>query len=155
MESDGTYIRRLAWRYDGCPWDRSGVVRETAERINPEMKLYDFLDTEYTGRSTATYEPGCGLRWNTYGDDIAFDTLEFAESIMRKCFAGYFTELNGDEEFYAADEIHDEIYDNCWANEFFGWECIFGSYDKKMIGLSEDITLNQFLEKRFCIPKTE
>lgn len=68
--TDGKLIFKLEVYNDGCPWDYSGNQRTTDQRLDPNEKLYDFLDSEYTGGWEATFVSHYGKRWRTYGDPI-------------------------------------------------------------------------------------
>ena len=54
---------------DDPPWDCSGRAVDTGKPYDPAAYplLVDFL-AEYTGASTASFESGCGLWWNTHED---------------------------------------------------------------------------------------
>ena len=89
----------------------------------------EFLESEYTGASRATYVSHYGLSYNTYGDSLSDDTLEIGCSIMTdgiKDFvqrnAGIPCERFSREEFFdiktECNEF-DPIYDECRASDFF------------------------------------
>jgi hypothetical protein len=59
---------------DDPPWDRSGSAKQyeadPLELLTHYDSLAAWLAEEYTGNSRATYEPGAGLYWETFGDDM-------------------------------------------------------------------------------------
>ena len=69
------------WRSNDCPYDYSGELYEDG-KVSLEQTVSEFLESEYTGASRATYVSHYGLSYNTYGDSLSDDTLEIGCSIM-------------------------------------------------------------------------
>lgn len=116
------------WRSNDCPYDYSGELYEDG-KVSLEQTVSEFLESEYTGASRATYVSHYGLSYNTYGDSLSDDTLEIGCSIMTdgiKDFvqrnAGIPCERFSREEFFdiktECNEF-DPIYDECRASDFF------------------------------------
>lgn len=116
------------WRSNDCPYDYSGELYEDG-KVSLEQTVSEFLESEYTGASRATYVSHYGLSYNTYGDSLSDDTLEIGCSIMTdgiKDFvqrnAGIPCERFSCEEFFdiktECNEF-DPIYDECRASDFF------------------------------------
>ena len=116
------------WRSNDCPYDYSGELYEDG-KVSLEQTVSEFLESEYTGASRATYVSHYGLSYNTYGDSLSDDTLEIGCSIMTdgiKNFvqrnAGIPCERFSREEFFdiktECNEF-DPIYDECRASDFF------------------------------------
>lgn len=116
------------WRSNDCPYDYSGELYEDG-KVSLEQTVSEFLESEYTGASRATYVSHYGLSYNTYGDSLSNDTLEIGCSIMTdgiKDFvqrnAGIPCERFSREEFFdiktECNEF-DPIYDECRASDFF------------------------------------
>ncbi len=135
----------FVWYRGGCPYDFSGELRKDG-LVDLDQTVSDFLEHEYTGGSIATYESGCGLQWMTYGDGISYDTLEFAENIMqegiREFLEGEFGEEIPQDVFEEViNTVHDCIYDECVACNFFFWE---GAVEFAGIG---EMTLSEVVKK--------
>lgn len=116
------------WRSNDCPYDYSGELYEDG-KVSLEQTVSEFLESEYTGASRATYVSHYGLSYNTYGDSLSDNTLEIGCSIMTdgiKDFvqrnAGIPCERFSREEFFdiktECNEF-DPIYDECRASDFF------------------------------------
>lgn len=69
------------WRSNDCPYDYSGELYEDG-KVSLEQTVSEFLESEYTGASRATYVSHYGLSYNTYGDSLSDDTLEIGCSPM-------------------------------------------------------------------------
>lgn len=116
------------WEYDGCPYDYSGRLVENGT-IDLDQTVSDFLESEYSGNTEATYVSRMGLRYNTYGDELSYETLNIACNIMlssiHKQLEKHFEEKISTELFSEIREEcddFDDIYDNCLAFEFFSYE---------------------------------
>lgn len=106
----------------------SGELYEDG-KVSLEQTVSEFLESEYTGASRATYVSHYGLSYNTYGDSLSDDTLEIGCSIMTDGIedfvqrnAGIPCERFSREEFFdiktECNEF-DPIYDECRASDFF------------------------------------
>lgn len=124
------------WEYDGCPYDHSGILVKNG-LISLKLTISEFLEDEYTGTSIPTYESGCGLRYETYGDDLSYYTLDLAYDIMlnsiKKYTKEHFQEEVSEKTFEVVRNIRDfdDVYDECYANQFF---CSEGAIDFIGIG---------------------
>jgi hypothetical protein len=75
------WVLRGQWSeitHDADPsWDSSGMLRRTPADPLVLLTRYDILmewmDNTPSGHSTATYESGCGLHWETYSDMFEAD----------------------------------------------------------------------------------
>lgn len=116
------------WEYDGNPYDCSGIIVENGI-IDLNQTVKEFLENEYSGNQEPTFTSGRGWNYNTYRDELSYDTLEVGCGIMlsaiRRCIETEFSITLSDDEF---EQIKvscgdfDEIYDNCIAFNFFGAE---------------------------------
>ena len=114
------------WEIDDNPFDHSGIIVESGI-INPNQTVKEFLENEYTGNREATFTSGRGWNYNTYGDELSYDTLEIGCGIMlsviRRCIETEFSITLSDDDFEQIKEScrdFDDIYDNCIAFDFFG-----------------------------------
>ena len=112
-------------KQDGNPYDYSGIIVSDGN-ISLNLTVADFLKNEYSGNKEATYISKMGWNYNTYADELSYDTLEIAAEIMfpaiQKHVESHFKVKFTDEEFEKIKEScgdFDEIYDNCIASDFF------------------------------------
>lgn len=115
--------KHYVWRYDGCPYDYSGHLKEQGY-VSLDQTISQFLENEYTGYSRATYVSHCGLYWCNWGDDLSDKTGDIGYEIMQQVIIEYLTEKLGrevsDEEI--SDANWDPVYDLCYASDFFFYE---------------------------------
>lgn len=139
------YINPLPIHYiiefDGESYDYSGDIVENGF-INLNQTIKEFLENEYSGNKEATYISRMGWRYNTYRDELHYDTIELAADIMfpaiRRCIEREFSIKLSEDDFEQIKEScgeFDEIYDNCIASDFF-----FGYPAIKFVGI-ENIKL--------------
>jgi len=128
-------IQNLIWEYDDCPYDFSGVVKQDG-MLSHDITLEDFFE-KHTGNWTATYNSGYGKHWETFLDDISYESLNVGEDIMWSILYPKMYEicsdLTEDEIWVIRDDIHDDFYDN--TKTFY----YFNGFD-----LSEDILNMQY-----------
>lgn len=114
-------INEYEWYYDDCPYDHSGELKKVGF-IHSDITVEDFFD-HYTGYWTPTFESGRGKHWETFLDNLSYETLDVGESIMwhvlNKKIEAVTDELNDDEFWMLRDEIHDEFYDNTKTYLYF------------------------------------
>jgi hypothetical protein len=133
------------WQYEYDPYDHSGIIVKKGY-ISLNQSVTEFLK-EYTGQQEASYESGRGWNYTTYGDDLSYDTLELATTIMFAAARQYVEAHLGvkisDEEFQTVqdDFDFDALYDNCIASDFF---CSEVAVDYVGIG---DMTLREIAKK--------
>ncbi len=114
------------WMYDGCPYDRSGILIEDGY-VDTNQTVLEFLQNEYNGNKRASFMSGCGFFYDTYGEELSYCTLEIAGDILycsvRRALEEFYHTNLSDEMFEELmDEWQDEIYTNCLADEFFSYE---------------------------------
>ncbi len=90
------------------PWDHSGNARH--QNADPLLlrTLYDtlaaWLEDEYTGQWTATFESGYGKSWETYGDRVEEQVRDRLTALFRSQYADQFAAQ--------PDELGDEVWDD-------------------------------------------
>lgn len=131
------------WKDDGCPYDHSGILVKDGV-VDMEQTVSNFLESEYSGQTEATYMSGCGFHYRSYGDELSYETLDIAEEIMiriiRKYIISFNTDLLENQIEYIISDCHDYVYDNCLAFDFFNYEPAI-----KFVDIGE-LTLNQIKE---------
>lgn len=113
----------FSWRHDGCPWDSSGELKDTGRVLSPDDSWKDFLGC-YTGAWVATYQSGCGKRFQQYGEDMeeTIDEIrtELALQVVNAYCARYGDSLYpgvqrlkyGGEEYCAGDVAEElDVFD--------------------------------------------
>lgn len=68
-----SYEEKVEITHDYDPeYDCSGSARHLYEKfnLNDYKTVEDFCENEYTGGSTASFESGCGLYWDTYSHEV-------------------------------------------------------------------------------------
>lgn len=115
------------------PWDHSGELKKDG-LIDLSQTIYSFLNDEYTGQWTPSYTPGSGKNYITYGDDLSYDTLNYANNILKNTVLHLLEEhfcekIDGDLFVDIMDERFDDIYTSCIASDFFCWEGAVDFYD--------------------------
>lgn len=65
-------------------WDHSGRLLRAEESfdLNDYVTFGDFIETEYTGDSTASFTSGCGLYHTTYDEPLEYLTNEWLMSLL-------------------------------------------------------------------------
>lgn len=116
------------WQQDRNPYDISGKIVKN-RYVSLDQTIDSFLANEYSGNTEATYISGMGLRYNTYGDELCYVTMDIAANIMRseikENIENHFDVSLSDEDFeYIEDSCgaFDPIYDECLACDFFDYE---------------------------------
>lgn len=148
FESDGT-CQHYEWYDDHCPWDNSGDLKKCGN-VDLEQTIEMFLDYEYTGDWTPTFESHNGKSYVTYGELLAYETVEIGGEIMLKgikeAIEKEFSVKLSDEELYDvrdfSEDDFDEILCSCLAYDF---GCCEGAIVFTGIG---DIVLGDLLESR-------
>lgn len=115
--------KHYIWEPDNCSYDHSGLIKEDGT-VDKGITIREFLENEYTGNKIATYESGCGFSYNTFDDEISYDTLDIAYRIMkesvteqlRSFFKEDIDEKNVDIAF---ETIYDDVYVDSPAYNFF------------------------------------
>ncbi|MCR5746428.1 MAG: hypothetical protein K6G03_01860 [Lachnospiraceae bacterium] len=120
------------WEYDDDPYDHSGILIENGF-VSMDQSVSEFLDNEYTGQKSATYENGMGWSYDTYGDELSYYTLELGYDIMLSAISRSIEEkfsvtITTDELEDIRDNCNnfDDIYDSCLASDFFCYEPAVG-----------------------------
>lgn len=133
--------------YEDNPYDHSGILVEKGI-VSTNQTVAEFLENEYTGNRIASYESGCGWYYDTYGEDLSYDTIDIAGDIMRTairtCIENEFSvALNDDEFMEISDECgnFDDIYGVCIASDFF-----IAMPAIEFIGI-ENVKISRFVEK--------
>lgn len=128
-------------------YDDSGILVEQGS-VSLDQTIKEFLQNEYSGNKEATYSSGMGWNYNTYEDELHYDTMDIASNIMFPAICKYiedhFHVSLSDEEFEDIVDScgdFDEIYDNCIANEFF-----FGTPAVEFVGI-ENMLLKDIVKK--------
>lgn len=131
---------------DGNPYDCSGILVKDGY-VSFDQTVTEFLQEEYTGDKEPTYISGMGWHYNTYADDLSYDTINIAYDIMlsviRRYIENEFTVALSDDDFEDIKSVcrdFDDIYDNCIASDFF-----FGEPAVEFCGLS-DIKLRDLMK---------
>ena len=141
--------KHLEWDFDGCPYDRSGILVEKGT-IDLSQPLKVFLNEEYTGQRIPTFESGCGWHYERYEEPLSNLTLEIGETILDnivKTMIGNQFHINMEEEIAKdevlflniMDEVHDDIFDGTLVLHFFSYEFVL-----EWLGI-EDITIQEIL----------
>jgi len=110
---------------DGHPFDRSGVLMDTGEIFKDEYSNFlDFLEAAYNGNSSPTFMSGCGLRYDTYKDEIEESVREWLykelENVVDEFVeCGLLTREENDGAFDMIEKYdeHCEIEDFLWDKE--------------------------------------
>lgn len=133
---------------DHNPYDSSGILVEQGY-VSLDQTVKEFLQNEYSGNKEATYTSGMGWNYNTYEDELHYDTMDIASNIMFSAICKYiedqFHVSLSDEEFEDIVDScgdFDEIYDNCIANEFF-----FGTSAVEFVGI-ENMLLKDIIKEK-------
>ena len=137
------------WVRGDCYYDYSGKLKKDGT-IDVNISLYQFLEDEYTGASEATYESGCGLRYETYDDELAYYSRDISAYIIGEVICklidslGYeiSEDLKGNIYWRAFDIAHDEIYDNTKAQSCFKTTWYLDEEYMEHISLSEFLDLS-------------
>lgn len=130
------------WVPDDCPYDRSGSLVAKGY-IDINQTVASFLENEYTGSWTPTYESGCGKNYDTYGDDLSYEIISIAGTIMndtiKKCIRETFAlyVLSEDEIDDILDVARDSVYYECIASELFWCSEAIEYYNLSGIKLTE------------------
>lgn len=134
------------WKPSPPDWyDHSGYLKEDGE-LDLKQTVNCFLENEYSGSTTATYESGRGLNYNTYGYDLFHICFDIAEDIQERAVQQILDKEfepveNQEDMWYVRDAIHDTIYDETITSEFFWWE-----FPIKFVGIGE-MTLAKVIEE--------
>lgn len=131
---------------DGNPYDCSGILVKDGY-VSFDQTVIDFLQEEYTGDKEPTYISGMGWHYNTYADDLSYDTINIAYEIMLSAIRRYieneFTVILSESEFdniKTACRDFDDIYDICIAFDFF-----YGEPAVEFCGIS-DMKLSDLMD---------
>jgi len=129
---------------NGEYWDHSGSLQESG-KIDLTQTVEDFLEYEYTGNWSPSYESGRGKNYDCYGNSLSYDTNEIGGDVMREVITDVlvkeFPELSRDDCDDIIFDTFDSIYDNCYARDFFFAE---GAYE--YVGLSKK-SLQEIMEE--------
>ena len=115
------------WVLDDCPYDHSGSL-VVKGYIDINQTVASFLENEYTGSWTPTYESGCGKTYDTFGDNLFYEIISIAGTIMNDTIKKFIREsfslyaLADDEMDDILDMVGDCVYDECIASDLF-WYC--------------------------------
>lgn len=126
------------WYDDGIPWDHSGDLRKEGT-VSLDQSVEDFLEHEYTGNWTPTFESHYGKMYDTYDTNLSYTTYEIGYTIMtdvilkslNRAFNCSLTEKDafGYNGIFLTDYF-DPVYEQCQAFEFF-----FASEACKYVGI--------------------
>jgi len=92
------------------PWDQSGEKQQ--KQVDPDELLtrYDtfqqWMDTEYTGQSRASYMSGMGLFWDDYGDAIKEAISDAVSELIKAHLRAQFGEMDDDNWW---DEVWEDL----------------------------------------------
>jgi len=97
-------------RHDGDPrWDHSGQTyryrKDPLVLLTRYHTLREWFETEYTGNSTASFESGKGLNWDTYDKDIE-------SSIDDEIFENLKSHLEAALDYDSDDDVWMDILDD-------------------------------------------
>ena len=131
------------------------IINELNEQIlklayDMNISLYQFLENEYTGASEATYESGCGLRYETYNDELSYYSRDISNYIIGEMVSELIDslgceipeDLRDDVCWRAFDIAHDEIYDNTKAQSCFSANWYLDEEYMNNISISEFLDLS-------------
>lgn len=113
----------FVWERGSCPYDSSGELKRDGN-VSLDQTISQFLEEEYSGSSEATYISGCGLNWNSWGDELHYETNEIGYTVMKEVLLSYLEEKMhrpvSEKDLCYVDT--DPVYDLCYASDFFFYE---------------------------------
>lgn len=125
-----------------CTYDNSGELVDKG-KISLNQTIQSFLEHEYTGYRSATYEPGCGYTYPTYGDELNDKVGEYGYNIMKQLIKKYLEDhLEESIADYNFKELEDE---SCGFDEILGDSIVikFNYYDFvfELVGIDDQLAL--------------
>ena len=106
-------IDRIHTHDDDPPWDHSGSIRNKQADpmilLTRHTSLKDWAETEYTGNSTASYESGYGLYWDTFDKEITSLIEEKLYDLAREHSRPYLN-VDDDQEVWEDPDFEEVEY---------------------------------------------
>ena len=122
----GEEITKYELVYGNCRWDQSGELKSIGNVDITEP--LNFFFKEYSGRWEPTYVPGCGKNWKSILDEC--ETYQISEYFIQLAIWSILNknDYNVQEQREIEESVHDTLYDDSEAEEFFLAEGAIAKY---------------------------